>query len=78
MVFLCADGATVNMGQRNGMAAKWKSDINHLIVYSLELGVSKAIKDHSRLKHLNDDGLLIEIFDPCCTPIRLVNGYLIV
>ena len=47
------------MGQRNGVAAKLKSTVNHVIAvhciaHRLELGVSKAIKDHTRLKRLND------------------------
>ena len=41
------------------MDENWNSVVNHLtvghgITHRLELGVSKAIKDHLRLKRLND------------------------
>ena len=42
-----------------GMAAKLKSAVNHVILvhciaHHLDLGVSKAIKDHTRLRRLSD------------------------
>ena len=54
VVFLCTDGASVNMGKKNGVAAKLKSLLDHLMVvhfiaHWLELGVSKSLQDHTRL-----------------------------
>ena len=59
LVFLCADGAAVNMGRKNGVAAKLRANVGHLvtvhcIAHRLELVVSKAIKGHPRLQRLND------------------------
>ena len=58
VVFLCADGASVNMGKKNGVAAKLKTSLDyiiavHCIAHRLELGVSKSLQDHPRLKRLN-------------------------
>ena len=49
-VFLCCDGAAVNLGKKNGVAAKLKDDVGHLVsvhcvAHRLELGVTKAIKE---------------------------------
>ena len=58
MIEVSADGAAINMRKRNGVAAKLKSVKHvitvHCIANRLELGVSRAIKDHPRLKQLND------------------------
>ena len=59
VVFLCADGASVNMGKKNGVAAKLKTSLDyiiavHCIAHRLELGVSKSLQDHPHLKRLND------------------------
>ena len=56
--FSCADLGVVDIGQRNGC----KVEVGHqpchrdtqCIAHRIELGVSKAIKDHTRLRHLND------------------------
>ena len=47
-IFLYADG--VNMAKKNGVAAKLKSSLDHIIVvhciaHRLELGVSKSFQD---------------------------------
>lgn len=44
VVFLCADGAAVNLGKRSGVAAKLKEESGHLlaihsVAHRLELGV---------------------------------------
>ena len=49
----------MNMGKKNGVAAKLKTSLDyiiavHCIAHRLELGVSKSLQDHHRLKHLND------------------------
>ena len=58
-VFLTGDSAAVNHGKKNGVAAKLKSDVGHLVslhcvAHRLELGVTKAIKDDAKLKRLNE------------------------
>ncbi|KAK1907004.1 Zinc finger protein 862 [Dissostichus eleginoides] len=59
VVFFCADGAAVNMGKRNGVAAKLKEEIGHLlaihcVAHRLELGVVDSIKENQRLKQLQE------------------------
>ena len=59
VVFLCADGAAVNMGRVNGVAAKLRTEVGHLvavhcIAHRLELGITKAIKGEARLQKLNE------------------------
>ena len=54
------------MEQTNGVAAKFNSAVNHVIAFHciarrMEQGVSRAIKDHTRLKRLND--VLIFLFE---------------
>ncbi|KAM3871389.1 LOW QUALITY PROTEIN: apoptosis-stimulating of p53 protein 1-like [Diretmus argenteus] len=59
MVFFCADGAAVNMGRKNGVAAKLKEEMGHLIsihcvAHRLELGMVDSIKAEPRLKQLQE------------------------
>ncbi|KAJ4929799.1 hypothetical protein JOQ06_018820, partial [Pogonophryne albipinna] len=59
VVFLCADGAAVNLGKRNGVAAKLKEEIGHLlaihcVAHRLELGLVDSIKENQRLKQLQE------------------------
>ena len=59
IVYLCADGASVNLGKDNGVAAKLRREVDYLIAchcvaHRLELGITKAIKDEPRLKRLNE------------------------
>ncbi|KAJ8333912.1 hypothetical protein SKAU_G00412310 [Synaphobranchus kaupii] len=59
VVFLCADGAAVNMGRKNGVAAKLKENIEHLlaihcVAHRLELGMVDSIKDDAQLKKLQE------------------------
>lgn len=59
IVFLCADGAAVNMGRKNGVAAQLKREINyllaiHCIAHRLELGITDAVKENAKLKHLQE------------------------
>ena len=59
VVLLCTDGASVNTGKKNGVAAKLKTSLDyiiavHCIAHRLEIGVSKSLQDHHRLTHLND------------------------
>ena len=58
-VFLTGDGAAVNHGKKNGVAAKLKDDVGnlvsvHCVAHRLELGVTKATKDDAKLKRLNE------------------------
>lgn len=59
LVFLCADGAAVNIGRKNGVAAKLKQEIGyllsiHCVAHRLELGVTSAIRENPKLKRLHD------------------------
>ena len=54
------------MGKKNGVAAKLKSSLDHIIAvhciaHHLELGVSKSLQDHPRLKRLN--GVLVFMYE---------------
>ena len=67
VVLLCTDGASVNTGKKNGVAAKLKTSLDyiiavHCIAHRLEIGVSKSLQDHHRLKHLRRDEGLKSIF----------------
>ena len=59
VVALGTDGAAVNLGSKDGVAAKLRRDISHLvtvhcIAHRLELGILNAIQQHPRLTQLND------------------------
>ncbi|KAJ8340715.1 hypothetical protein SKAU_G00353480 [Synaphobranchus kaupii] len=59
VVFLCTDGVAVYMGKRTGVAAKLKEHIEHLlaihcVAHRLELGMVDSIKEHPRLKKLQE------------------------
>ena len=54
-----SDGASVNTGKQNGVAAKLKREIPHLIsvhcvAHRLELGVLDAMKENKKLGKLQD------------------------
>ena len=57
MVFLCCDGAAVNVGRKNGVAAKLRVDC---VAHRLELGITKAIKDDAKLQRLNEVIIIIK------------------
>ena len=64
-VFLCCDGAAVNVGRKNGVAAKLRDDVGHLVAvhcvaHRLELGITKAIKDDAKLQCLNEVIIIIK------------------
>ena len=49
IVYLCADGASVNLGRDNGVAAKLRREVDYLIACHwfanrLELGITKQSK----------------------------------
>lgn len=59
VVFLCADGAAVNMGKKTGVAAKLKEEVGHLlsihcVAHRLELGMVDAIKAQPGIKKLQE------------------------
>ena len=59
LVFFCADGASVNMGIRNGVAAKLKEEVGHLlsihcVAHRLELSMVDSIKAQPQLKKLQE------------------------
>lgn len=54
-----SDGESVNMGKRNGVAAKLKDEVEHLITihciaHRLELAANNAIKNHQSMKKVQD------------------------
>ncbi|XP_078810615.1 zinc finger protein 862-like [Oryzias latipes] len=59
IVFLAADGASVNMGKKNGVAAKLRREVEyllaiHCIAHRLELGVNDAVRENPQLKRLQE------------------------
>ena len=69
IVYLCADGASVNLGKDNGVAAKLRREVDYLITchcvaHRLELGITKAIRDEPRFSALASD--------PCSPSVRRV------
>ncbi|XP_036928236.1 zinc finger protein 862-like isoform X2 [Acanthopagrus latus] len=59
VVFFCADGAAVNMGEKTGVAANLKEEIGHLlsihcVAHRLELGMVDTIKAQPGIKKLQE------------------------
>ncbi|KAJ8352273.1 hypothetical protein SKAU_G00237490 [Synaphobranchus kaupii] len=55
LVGFSSDGAAVNVGCRNGVAARLQQEVNHLVsihcvAHRLELGVVRAIKTHPKME----------------------------